>query len=107
MMFLPFLITAGAYIAFRMSKYGGSKKITNKLDSSNLGVEGLVFASVLCVLMYVYRYYMGFEGMSTFGDKCPNGHKMVADPMNSQQTTCVPVGHQTESPAAGTKPKAK
>jgi hypothetical protein len=33
--------------------------------------------------------------MSTFGKVCPNGFVEKQDPINSQQTTCVPVGEKT------------
>ena len=99
--FVPALLAAAIYVGFQ--KY----VVHRKLEFYKLMHEAFTFAFITHVVMYIYRYYMGFEGMSTFGDKCPNGHKMVADPMNKDQTTCVPVGHQTESPLAGTKPKVK
>jgi hypothetical protein len=99
--FVPALLAAAIYVGFQ--KFYAKRK----LGVLRLAFEASSFAFITHLIMYAYRYYMGFEGMSTFGDKCPNGHKMVSDPMNKDQSVCVPVGHQTEFPLAGTKTKTK
>jgi hypothetical protein len=98
---VPALLAAAIYVGFQ--KY----YVKRNLSNTKLAWEASTFAFVTHLIMYAYRYYMGFEGMTTFGDKCPNGHKMVSDPMNKDQSTCVPVGHQTESPLAGIKTNSK
>ena len=98
---VPALLAAAVYMAFQ--KY----VVHRKLESKKLVWEALSFALITHVVMWVWRHWMGYEGMTTFGDKCPNGHMMVADPVNAQQQTCVPVGHATEPPTTGfQQPKA-
>ena len=62
-----------------------------KLTSSLL-LQAFIFALVTHFAMRMYR---GFEHMSTFGETCPRGHAMVPDPLNKDQLTCVPTGHDT------------
>jgi len=76
----------GAAIYFGFQRYVAKRRIEDK----KLYLEAAAFAVVTCVVMWMWRTYMGFEGMSTFGSTCPNGTVEVLDPVNGQQTTCVP-----------------
>jgi len=85
----PVLISWALYVAVR---YVHNQKLDPKLF-----IEATVFALCAHFLMYIYHHCMGYiEGMSTFGKRCPNGYKMVDDPLNPLQQTCVPTGHPTQ-----------
>jgi len=91
---VPGLIVAAVYLVFK-------SKTTKGAFQKKFYWEALAFGVVTYGVMTAYRRYMGFEGMSTFGDVCPDGYSMVKDPVNAQQTTCVPVGHPTYNPTTG------
>jgi hypothetical protein len=86
---VPALLVTLVYTAFRV--YGTRDRRLTK----SLFIEALIFAFCSHVVMWVYRQYWLREGMSTFGQTCPNGYVEVSDPSNSQQTTCVPKGQKT------------
>ena len=81
---IPGVLGALVYLAFQ--KYVAKRRTMD----SKLFLEAASFAVVTCVVMWVWRTYMGFEGMSTFGHTCPNGMIQIPDPANAQQPTCVP-----------------
>jgi hypothetical protein len=66
--------------------------------TQSLVKEALGFAVCAYVVMWLYRKFF-VEGYAiqnnTSGSPCPNGHHEVADPLNPNQMTCVPVGHKT------------
>jgi hypothetical protein len=90
---VPALLAAAIYAGFRY-KVG-----KHRLDKKLL-LESLAFAAVSHVVMWAYRRYF-VEDMTTFGDTCPNGYEMITDPANSNQQTCVAVGHKTASASTG------
>jgi len=81
---IPGLLAALIYFGFQ--RYVAKRRIHDK----RLYLEAFSFALVTCVVMWMWRTYMGFEGMSTFGSTCPNGSVQIPDPANPQQPTCVP-----------------
>jgi hypothetical protein len=89
-----FLVTL-VYVGFRL--YG----TRDRRMSRGLLIEALGFALVSHVVMFVYRRFWLREGMTTFGDVCPNGYAMVQDPANPQQQTCKPTGTPTYTPGPG------
>jgi hypothetical protein len=94
---VPGLISAAIYLAFQ--KYAAKRQL-----GKNLYLEALAFAVVTYAAMWGWRTYMGYEGMAnTHGDVCPDGYIKTRDPMNSQQTTCVPnpSGRATYNPTTG------
>ena len=86
---VPALLVTLIYVAFRVYA------TRDRRVSRGLLIEALVFALCAHVVMYIYRKFWLREGMSTFGETCPNGYNEVADPSNSKQTTCVPSGQKT------------
>ena len=92
---VPALLVTLVYVAFRI------KATRDRRLSKGLVMEALAFAFCAHVVMYVYRKFYLHEGMTTFGETCPNGYEMVPDPVNVQQQTCKPVGHQTASAEVG------
>ena len=86
---VPALLVTAIYVGFRLYA------TRDRRLSRGLLVEALVFALCSHVVMYLYRRFWLREGMSTFGKVCPNGFVEKQDPINSQQTTCVPVGEKT------------
>jgi hypothetical protein len=92
---MPALLSACIYVAFQV--YYCKRRLDNKL-----GMETLIFVVISYFVMRMYRHCVGYtEGMSTFGETCPNGYVMVNDPAYPVQPTCVPVGHQTASAEVG------
>jgi len=66
-----------------------------------LAVHAILFAVVSsCVLSY-YRSYV--EGMSNYGDSCPNGY--VEGPNQKGEIDCVPAGAKTYGISTGLKAK--
>jgi hypothetical protein len=54
-------------------------------------VHALLFS---LVAMYAMKWYWNMkENMGNYGEKCPNGYKMLAD------QSCVPVGGPTYNPS--------
>jgi hypothetical protein len=86
---VPALLVTLVYVGFRV--YGTRDRRLSK----GLLMEAIAFALCSYVVMWVYRTYWLREGMSNYGDVCPNGYEMVQDPANPEQQTCLPVGHQT------------
>jgi len=102
---VPGLLAALVYVGFQ--KYVAKRRIQDK----KVYLEAAAFAFVTYIVMWMWRSYMGFEGMSTFGSTCPNGTVEALDPVNGQQTTCVPNpnGRRTypATTGFGAIPKAK
>jgi len=92
---VPAVLVALVYVGFRVYA------TKDRRVSRALMIEALAFAAVSHVVMWVYRTYWLHEGMTTFGEACPNGYAMVADPANPKQKTCVPVGSPTYSANTG------
>jgi hypothetical protein len=85
----PVIVSWVVYVLF---KHLYCKESLNK----KLYIEALLFSLVTSIIMHIYLQVFGYiEGMTTFGKTCPNGHIMVDDPLNKEQQTCVPAGHQT------------
>jgi len=86
---VPALLVTAVYVGFRVYATR-DRKVTRALL-----IEAGVFALCTHIVMLIYRQYWLREGMSTFGNTCPNGYEEIPDPSNSQQTTCVPSGQKT------------
>lgn len=86
----PILLSLGVYVLFK--HFYCRQRIDNKLFW-----EAAVFSLITAFVMHVYLQSMGYiEGMTTFGKTCPTGYKMVDDPVNSEQQTCVADGKFSE-----------
>lgn len=88
MTFVPSLLVAGVYVAFRRY-YTKDKKFKPRLF-----MEAAAFAFFTYIVMWVYRKYL-LENFDNHGPVCENGYERQTDPGNPQQTTCVAVGHAT------------
>jgi len=92
---VPALLVTLVYVGFRM------KATRDRRLSRGLVIEAVVFAVCSHLVMWVYRMYWLREGMSTFGETCPNGYSEVPDPSNAQQSTCVAAGSKTYPTVVG------
>jgi hypothetical protein len=82
----PIVLSLGVYVAFK--HFYCHQRVDKKLFW-----EAAIFSLITAVVMRIYLVSMGYiEGMSTFGPTCPKGYKMVDDPVNSEQQTCVADG---------------
>jgi len=68
-----------------------------------LAVHAILFALVTSVVMSYYRSFV--EGMSNYGDSCPNGY--VEGPNQKGEIDCVPVGAKTYGIGQGLKSKTE
>jgi len=66
-----------------------------------LAVHAVLFAVVTGVVMSYYRSYV--EGMSNYGDSCPNGY--VEGPNQKGEIDCIPAGAKTYGISTGLKSK--
>jgi hypothetical protein len=66
-----------------------------------LTVHAVLFAIMAGLVMTQYRSYV--EGMSNYGDSCPNGY--VEGPNQKGEMDCVPVGAKTYGIHTGLKSK--
>ena len=86
---VPAVLVTLVYVGFRVYA------TRDRRISKGLLMEAVAFALCSYVVMWVYRKFWLREGMSNYGDVCPNGYEMTQDPANPQQQTCLPTGHQT------------
>jgi len=66
-----------------------------------LAVHAVLFALVASAVMSYYRTMV--EGMSNYGDSCPNGY--VEGPNQKGEVDCVPAGAKTYAIHTGLKSK--
>jgi hypothetical protein len=96
----PSLITFAMYVLVRHYYH-------QRLDKK-LYMEAALFAVVTYFVMQIYLQTMGYiEGMTTFGSTCPNGWKMVDDPLNADQQTCRPTSGKTYPATTGFREQKK
>lgn len=93
------LISALLFVAF----VPGVVAVIPARSSRNtvLAVHAVLFAIVVGLVMAYYRSYV--EGMSNYGNNCPNGY--VEGPNQKGEVDCVPVGAKTYGINTGLKAK--